>query len=202
MVSGGCTAAPPFDPHGPCEVDGRAAGAYPALEAALPGELADRPPDSRDSGRSCSAAALGALAGHGVAELRFAGVTWDDGGGAGASIAVLALPDGALPVAWVEEFYEVGARTARRTEKIETDRPSIEPAGVVFRLDTLNDLSFQSVVVWPDGPIARVVLVASPVRPDASRADHDAIVAAAVAAAVAASDPVVVGDGALSSDAR
>lgn len=184
-----CTAAPVFDPSGPCDVDGRVGGAYPVLEAALPGAFDGEAPDSRDSGRSCTPAALGAFVSHDVAELRFAGSTWDRGGGHGATIAILGLPDAALPAGWVEEFYEIGARTARKTEKIETSRPTLPGAGSVFRLDTLNELSFQSVVVWADGAFVRVVLVASPVEADASRADHDAVIAAAVAAAVEAPDP-------------
>lgn len=202
-----CSPAPAFDPSGPCDVDGRIAGAYPILEAALPGSLDGDAPDSRDSGRSCTPGALGALVSHEVAELRFAGATWDRGGGHGSTIAILGLPDAALPAAWVEEFYEIGARTARKTEKIETSRPSLPDAGPVFRLDTLNELSFQSIVVWADGSFVRVVLVASPVEGDASRADHDAVIAAAVAAAVAAPDPTTdpaatpaaASDGALSS---
>lgn len=184
-----CAPAPSFDPTGPCDVDGRIAGAYPVLEAALPGSLDAEAPDSLDSGRSCTPAALGALVSHEVTELRFAGATWDRGGGHGATIAILGLPSAALPAAWVEEFYETGARTARKTEKIETSRPSLPDVGPAFRLDTLNELSFQSVVVWADGPFVRVVLVASPVEADASRVDHDAVIAAAVAAGVAAADP-------------
>jgi hypothetical protein len=181
---GGATAT--FSPDGPCLADGRVAGAYPALEALLPTSLGGAAPTSRDSGRDCSDAALGILVTHDVHDLRFAGVTWDEGGGDGTTVAVLALPSGDLPVAWAEEFYQAGAEAARNTANITTARPTYPGVGLVFRLDTLNDLSFQTVIVWTDGPRARVVLVATQVGPDASRTAHDARVAAAVAAAWAA----------------
>ena len=93
-----------------------------------------------------------------------------------------------LPVAWVEEFYEVGARSGKKTDNVAVTRPTFPGGGTVYRLDALNDLSFQSVVVWPDGPIVRVVIVASPVNPSASRAEHDSRVEAAVQAAAQAPD--------------
>ena len=40
----GCSGAG-FDPSGPCTTDGRAAGAYPALEALVPATFRGRPPD-------------------------------------------------------------------------------------------------------------------------------------------------------------
>jgi hypothetical protein len=183
------TSGATFAPTGPCTTDGRAAGAYPALEALVPRSLGTRAATTIDSGRNCSDDALGSLISHGVHELRFAGSTWDEGGGNGESIAILALPDAALPVAWAEEFYDIGAQTAKHTENIETSRPTYPGAGSVYRLDTLNDLSFQSIVVWQAGPAVRVVIVASPVNPSASKADHDARVDEAVAAAITAPAP-------------
>jgi len=58
----------------------------------------------------------------------------------------------------------------------------------VFRLETVNDLSLQTVVIWPAGQLVRVVIVATTIRPDASRAAHDERVAIAVE--VAAGVPV------------
>jgi hypothetical protein len=165
--------------------DGRAPGAYPDLEARIPRAIGGRTVTSVDSGRNCSDAALGALISHGVHELRFAGGTWDEGGGNAESIAVLGLPNSQpLPAAWAEELYETGARTAKRTENIETSRPTYPGVGAVYRLDTLNDLSYQTVIVWPEAPLVRVVIVASPVSPSASKPEHDARVDEAVAAAV------------------
>ena len=100
-------------------------------------------------------------------------------------IAVLATPGWIPPLeeAWVEEWYEQGARNAKRTDNIETSRPVLGGAGEVFRLDTLNSLSFQTVVTWQDAGLTHVVIVASDVAPGKERAAHDAKVEAAVAAA-------------------
>lgn len=187
----GLVAGPSFSTDGACVVDGRAPGAYPALEAQIPRTIAGRPATTVDSGRNCSDKALGWFSSnHGVHELRFAGATWDEGNGSGVSIAVLALPDRPLPVTWAEEFYQAGAIAGKHTGNIETSHPTYPGAGTVYRLDTLNDLSFQTVVVWPDGPLARVVIVATQVGPTASKTVHDGRVAEAVGAAVLASEAV------------
>jgi hypothetical protein len=183
-----------FDPAGPCVVDGRRAGAYPALEARLPSDLKGAAPTSVDSGRNCSVNALDSLISHDVEAVTFAGAIWDLGGGTGVTSVVFALPaaDGAsppaLPAAWIAEFYEIGAETAKRTENIVTSRPTYEGTGEAWRLDTLNGLSLQSVVTWGDGDIVRSVLVASAVSPGASRDAHETLLEEAVAAAVSASE--------------
>ena len=190
-ATAGCSlvAGPSFSTDGPCVVDGRAPGAYPALEAQIPRTIAGRAATSVDSGRNCSDKALGWFASnHEVHELHFAGATWDEGNGSGVSIAVLALPDRPLPVTWAEEFYQAGANAGKHTGNIEVSRPTYPGAGTVYRLDTLNDLSFQTVIVWPDGLLARVVIVATQVGPTASKTVHDGRVAEAVGAAVLASE--------------
>ena len=173
-----------FNPSGPCTTDGRVSGAYPDLEARLPATLRGAAPGSVDSGRHCSESALGSLITHAAAGVQFAGATWDLGGGTGISSVIFRLPDHDLPAAWIAEFYVIGARTAKRTENIETSQPTFDGAGRTHRLDTLNGLSLQTVVVWQDGPLARAVLVATTVSPDASRAAHDDLVAEAIAATV------------------
>ncbi len=174
-----------FSPTGPCLAEGRAPGTFPDLEALVPRSLEGRAPTSLDSGRKCSDSALGSLTSHGVTDLRFAGAVWSGGSDAGISIAVLGLPSGTLPVAWAEEFYGFGAVTGKKTGNIETSRPTFDRVGETFRIDALNDLSFQSVVVWQDGPLVRVVIVATAVDPGASKTAHDAEIAAAVAAVAA-----------------
>lgn len=174
-----------FSTDGPCLADGRAPGTYPMLEARVPHSLGGEAATKVDSGRNCSETALGALATHGVTDLRFAGATWARGNDAGTSIAVLGLPGGTLPVAWAEEFYGFGAVTGKKTDNIQTSRPSFDTVGETFRIDALNDLSLQSVLLWQDGPLVRVVIVATAVDPGASMAAHDAEIAAAVAAAAA-----------------
>ena len=169
-------------PLGPCGEDARGAGAYPELERLLPPDLEGRPPDQVDSGRSCSPQALGTLAAHGIAELRYAGARWNEGGSNATVIAAFATPRGQPPPqeGWVEEFYESGARSSSKAENIETSRPTIGTAAEVWRLDTLNDLSLQTVVVWEDQGLIHVVIVATEVGPDASRAAHERRVAIAV----------------------
>ena len=182
------------NPLGPCGDDARTAGGFSELEVLLPKALgADgRAPDRVDSGRSCSDVALGTLKSHGVTELRFAGATWNAGGSEGTVIAVLATPEWVpeLEEAWVEEFYEAGAEAGKKTDNIETSRPTIEPAGGVFRLDTLNDLSLQTVVTWQREGLFHVVIVATDVAPGKDRAAHDARVLEAVQAATPAAVPL------------
>lgn len=183
LALGGCGGGgATFSPEGPCVADGRVAGAYPDLEALLPARLLDMDRESVDSGRSCTEAALGAFIAHDLHEVRYAGATFDLGDGRFASSVVFALPDRDLPADWVAEFYEIGARTAKRTENIETSRPTYPPTGRAWRLDTLNELTLQSVITWGDGAIARAVLVSTQVAPGASRDAHEALVAAALQA--------------------
>lgn len=183
-----CSGSPAasFDPNAPCGVDGRVAGAYPDLEARLPTSFEGAGPATVDSGRHCSEAALGSLIAHKVSNVQFAGAVWDLGGGAGISSAIFRLPGADLPADWISEFYDIGARTAKRTENIEASSPIIPGPGQIFRLDTLNDLSFQTVLVWQDGSVVRVVLIGTPVSPSATRTAHDDLVDRAAAATVAA----------------
>lgn len=175
LVAAACSSAR-FDPSGPCTTDGRTAGAYPDLEALVPRSLDGRPPDTLDSGRNCSAAALSTLAGHGITELRFAGSTWSSGPDAGTSIAVFSAPK--LQADWVHEYYLAGAQNASTTETVDESRPAVNgrPA---FRVDALNGESYQTVIDWQDGDRVRVVLVASFIR-DVSKAEHELHVQAAL----------------------
>ncbi len=177
-----------FSPSGPCLADGRAPGAYPELEKLIPQAAEDAKPTSVDSGRSCSAPALGTFAAHDVHELRFAGATWDHGGGDAETVAVLSYAGAEQHPAWAEEFYEAGARAARNTDLIETDRATIAGRGV-FRLRTLNGLSYQTVVVWPDASIVRVVLAAHQLGSQTTRADADAAVVRLVESVIGRVDP-------------
>ena len=174
-----------FSPTGTCGADGKVPGAYPALEARLPKDFSGQPPTTVDSGRHCSTEALGSLITHHAAGIEFAGATWDLGGGTGVTSALFSLPGADLPADWIAEFYEIGARTAKRTGNITTSRPVFDGTGATWRLDTLNDLSLQSVVTWQEGAIVRVVLVATTVSPSASRSAHDDLVTKAVVATVA-----------------
>jgi hypothetical protein len=143
-----------FDPTGPCTSDGQAPGSYPDLEALLPAGVEGIPPTSVDSGRTCTAEALGTLADAGITELRFAGATWETGGSSGWTLAAFTA-DGLTP-AVMRDFYETGARTARRAEKVAVSDTTV--AGLdAKRLDVLmSDGTGQTVVTWQaadDGPV-------------------------------------------------
>lgn len=189
LLVGGCSFAPGASTNPDCpNGDVRAAGSIPKLEALLPRGMIERSPDTLDSGTNCTRAALGTYAARGITKLQFAGATWNQGDGNGTVVAILAVDGAALDSMFVEEFYTAGAVAARRTGEVVTDRPTMRGPGVVFRLETINDLSLQTVVIWPAAPYVHVVIVATKVSPDASRADHDARLEMAVE--VAAGIPV------------
>jgi hypothetical protein len=180
LVLGCSRAATSFDPAAACAADGRFAGAYPQLEAAVPRSLAGRAPNRLDSGRSCTAPGLGTLKAHGVDELRFAGGLWEQGRNSGTTLVVFDSPT-PLQADWLGEFYEAGARAGKKTDAI--DARTLTVAGVHGRrLDTLNDESYQTVVVWTRGSQVVAALVASSVREVGSRGAHEARVADALGA--------------------
>lgn len=184
----GCgPAAGTFSPAGACVTDGRGAGAYPDLEALVPQAIGGKAA-TVDSGRNCSDKALGTLTSHEVHEVRFAGATVDEGQGNGTVVAIFEAADGqpSLSSDWIDEFYLAGALQSGKTDNTTTTHPTMGAAGEVYRIDTLNDLSQQTVVVLPGSARIRVVIVATAVGPDASRAEHDRRVETAVAAAAAA----------------
>ena len=166
-----------FDPASACTTDGRFPGAYPDVEALVPRVLDGKAADTLDSGRSCTAAALATLATHGVTELRFAGGLWQRGSRTGTTLVVFESP-APLESAWLAEFYEAGARAARKTEAINTTAVAIDSAKGQ-RLDTLNDDSYQSVVVWKRNDRIVAVIVATDVHA-ASREAHEAAVTAGI----------------------
>jgi hypothetical protein len=156
-----CSGSPytSFDPSGPCTVDGRLPGAYPALEAMVPTTYLGRRPDTLDSGRNCSATELGTLAGHGLTEVRFAGGTWNTSANSGVTLAVF-TGDG-LTAEWLGEWYEASARAAANTRQITPSRP-IVAGHQGYRLDTINGDSNQTVITWPSATadVIYVVLAA------------------------------------------
>lgn len=174
-----CT-SPAFDPTGPCTADGRMPGAYPELEAQVPGSFRGRGPDQLDSGRSCTPAALGPLVERGIDELRYAGGLWSTGSQSGVTLAVFSASG--LEPADMLAFYEAGTESSRRIERVETQE--YERLGQTYlRLDALNDASDQSIVIWADGDLVRVVLVADSLAELSGRVDHERTVEEAVDAA-------------------
>lgn len=182
LVVVGCGGAA-FDPSAPCTTDGRAAGAYPSLEALVPRDLDGAAPTTVDSGRNCNPSSLASLITHGVTELRFAGSTWETGSNSGVTIALFEAAG--LRADWVHEFYRTGAESARNTESVESSTVTIDGAPG-FRVDTLNGEAYQTVVDWQEGDRVRVVLVSSFIREVQTKERHEEVVAGAIDAAVSA----------------
>jgi hypothetical protein len=186
LLLAGCGAS--FDPTGPCTTDGKIAGAYPDMEAVVPKSYQGAPPKQLDSGRTCSSQGLGSLASHGVKELRFAGATWETGTQSGLTLATFSSAGGpALDPAWLSEFYESTARTAKNIQTIETRAVQVAPGVTAQRLDVLNDESYQTVIVWDAGGRVSAVLVGDFIREVPTKEAHEAIVEAALAAQLGAS---------------
>jgi hypothetical protein len=161
-------AASSFDPHGTCTMDGSTPGAYPELEARVPASFLGAQPERLDSGRHCSAAALGSLASMGFTEIRFAGGTWGFGAERAAALAVFRAPG--LTADQMADFYLAGARTASRTQVLAESRPTL--AGRPGRrLDTQTGERLQTVEVWPAAGPDLVNVVITNDLPDARIAD-------------------------------
>lgn len=165
LVSAACGGSPipvqSFDPASPCTTDGRQPGAYPDLEALLPATYDGKAPVSRDSGRNCTADALGSLADDGITGVRFAGATWDLGGTTALTVAVFQA-DG-LDAAKMIQFYLVGANSNSKTDSL--SQADVTVGGrAAKRLDVLqSDGTGQTIVAWPaaSGPGMVNVLLAA-----------------------------------------
>ena len=123
LASCGGAAPPSFDPTGACSADGRAAGAYPDLEALVPASYQGAPPETLDSGRNCSTDNLGSLASKGIREVRFAGGTWTFGAERAAVLAVFRTAG--LTADALANFYMDSAKVAARTDITGTSEPMI-----------------------------------------------------------------------------
>lgn len=186
MVLVACSGpAATFDPNAPCRGDERAPGLYPDLEARIPTVFDGRAPDTLDSGRNCTSRSLGYLAQRGYRQVDFAGGTWETGGRSGVTIATFRA--GGLQPREVFDFYKAGAFAAPKTDKTTESTITVDGTDLA-RLDTLNDESFQTVVIAAGRQpgLVRVVIVASAIRDVVTREAHETVVAAVVDAALAA----------------
>lgn len=161
--SGGVAAAS-FEPGSACTSDGRFAGAYPDLEALVPGAYRGDAPQTLDSGRICTAAGLGSLAADGVKEVRFAGGTWTFGSERALVMAVF-RGDG-LDADKLARFYASGATANSRTTIDGQTTPTVagRPG---HRLDTTTGERTQTVVTWPATQANMVNVVITNDLPDA-----------------------------------
>ena len=152
--------------------------------------MIERSPDTVDSGWNCSAAALGTLRRPRRDEARASRARRGTrANGNGTVTAILALDAGPLDAAWVEEFYTAGAVAGKHTGDVKTDRPTYKGAGQVFRLETINDLSLQTVVIWPAGAVRPRGDRRDDGLAGRVRADHDQRVEIAVEVAAAVPIP-------------
>jgi hypothetical protein len=148
-----------FDPTGPCITDGSAPGAYPDLEARIPTSYEGQGPGRLDSGRHCTPENLGSLAAAGIAEVRYAGGTWDFGGDRAAALAVFQAEG------LTADFYAQSARAANRTTITGESTPTLagRPG---HRLDTTTGSRTQTIVVWPSADSGVVDVVITNDLPD------------------------------------
>lgn len=158
----GPTAPASFDPSQPCAGadEQRMGGAFPELEATVPGQLDGKAADTLESGRYCSSSTLGKLADAGVTEARFGAGTWDRGGGKAVSLVMFEAAG--LTPQIVFDSYQAGALANSKIHDLNTSSPTIggQPG---HRMDFLNgDSSFQRILVWPGDRADRVrVLLAA-----------------------------------------
>jgi hypothetical protein len=184
LVLAGCTGSgppPSFDPSGPCTSDGQRPGAYPQLERMIPAAFEGVAPVRIDSGRNCTERNLGTLAIHQIREVRFAGGLWETGERSGFTMAVLTAPN--LTAEWMADFYEAGARAGRKTEDVRRSIFDLDGRNA-WMISTLNDESYQTIVVWDAVPpgMVRAVLVGSDVRETEGMGPHTDLVERATAA--------------------
>lgn len=184
IVLWGCAGSgppPSFDPSGPCTSDGQRPGAYPQLERMIPAAFEGITPARIDSGRNCTERNLGTLAGHGIREVRFAGGLWETGERSGFTMAVLTAQG--LTAERMADFYEAGARDGRKTEDVKRSTFDLDGRNA-WMISTLNDESYQTIVVWDSTVpgMVRAVLVGSDVRETQGMGPHDDLVQRAVAA--------------------
>jgi hypothetical protein len=129
----------------------------------VPTRYEGTPPETLDSGRNCTDAALGTLREAGIDELRFAGATWGFGGIRAAALVVFSAPG--LTAEEVAEFYAESAGAANRTRVTGVTTPTI--AGrEVHRIDTVTGSRQQTVVVWPADAADAVNVVITNDLPD------------------------------------
>ncbi len=160
IVTAGCGSSIPvvsFDPATPCTTDGRQPGAYPELEALLPTTYEGNAPGNVDSGRSCTAAALGNLADAGIEAMQFAGATWSLGGTTALTVAVFKA-DGLTPAEMID-FYRAGAIANSKTERLLTSEATVGDRRAP-RLDVLqSDGTGQTIVAWPASGAGQVYVL-------------------------------------------
>ncbi|HXR26925.1 MAG TPA: hypothetical protein VN771_03605 [Candidatus Baltobacteraceae bacterium] len=148
LLVGACAAAPTPDPSAACNgVDAPATpGYYPALESLLPTSYAQATPSIVNSGRFCTAASLGSLAGAGISDLHFAGAQFPASDSTGVSLLEYAAPS--LTPSMLADAFTAGAASATDVNQIQTSAVTVAGrAGV--RIQVNNQDVLQVLIFWP-----------------------------------------------------
>ena len=128
--------------------DTRSPGADAELEALLPRELDGRAPETVDSGRFCSAEALGSLIPAGIAEVRFAGATWPEDD-RGVSLVLYRAPN--LDLDRMADAFATGAGVARRITNV-TAHETTFAGGRAIRVNAVATDRALNVLLWSPRP--------------------------------------------------
>ena len=145
---GGIGSAATLDASAPCggAEEQRAPGFDPEMEALVPTTIEGSAPSMLDSGRYCSAKALGMLAEAGFEEVRFAGATWPGEASSGIAVVVYRAPG--LTLDAMADTFARGADDARSVNQVHTQ--AIEVAGrPAVRIDAAKGDDQQTVYLWP-----------------------------------------------------
>jgi hypothetical protein len=116
------------------------------MEALLPSTIDGAAPSTLDSGRYCSAKALGLLADAGFEEVSFAGATWPAEATSGIAVVVYRAPG--LTLDAMADTFARGADDARSVNQVHTQ--AIEVVGrPAVRIDAAMRDETQTVYLWP-----------------------------------------------------
>jgi hypothetical protein len=142
-----CGGAPPSTVAAAC-ADEQGAGLDAELEALLPDELNGVAPTSVESGRFCSAEALGSLIPAGISELRFAGATWPEDT-RGVSLVLYRAPN--LDLDRMADAFADGAGVARRISNV-TAIETTFAGGRAIRVNAVATNRALNVRLWSPRP--------------------------------------------------
>jgi hypothetical protein len=150
LAASGCAVtaqAPTLDAAAPCAGadEQRAPGLDPELEALIPPTIEGIAPSTLDSGRYCSAKALGLLAEDGFEQVRFAGATWPADDASGLAVVIYRAPG--LTLDAMADTFARGADDARSVNQVHAQATEIAGRRAV-RIDAAMRDDPQTVYLW------------------------------------------------------
>ncbi len=147
LLTGACSGAAP-SVGAPACADEQAAGLDAELEALLPDDLGGVRPATVESGRFCSAEALGSLIPAGISELRFAGATWPEDA-RGVSLVLYRAPN--LDLDRMADAFANGAGVARRISNV-TAIETTFAGGRAIRVNAVATDRALNTLLWSPRP--------------------------------------------------